>query len=611
MSVSFTLTCNSIDISFVPADKVPTAHHIATIPTSTSITGNTGSEESLIRASDWIHDCLSNHKILCSSFGLHNPLPTRVLDLGPYTGVAGEDDGNRRNDIRLLQTRSEEGRYICLSHCWGTGPVPLRTTRSPDTFTQYQQSIEFAALPRTFQEVVLFTRRLFIQYLWIDSLCIIQDDEEDWREQSALMAKVYSNALLTVAASGSAGPSVGLFHQEEAKDRYMDWEVSDDRSTDRKQEEFSEVGDYMRGIRVRRPLPHDANQHPLMTRAWVFQERLLSPRVLHFGTHELIWECMEVTSCECRGLEIGRSDRHNNWLGPKNRISDLSLTVLHQKGAMNAWQSAVSDYSRLKLSFPQDMFPAISGVARRISQATSQQYVAGLWRGWLIFDLIWRTEKPRAMERPKQWRAPTFSWASVTAKKDSPGGLGVSYDFMRTLESGIGVDLKPTQTDPVTGWKTGVYAEVIATQCNLLSTDDELGQITEAFIILSGTLIKVTLLAASDTSSRLRTLNLAPVGKVALEISFFWPDYDYAAEGQYHIAPQSELFCLKLASTQNMRGGDPYTLYLVLRKIGEQMEMSGLFERVGIYRDSRGSDTNLLMESERDAVQEGAIVKIV
>lgn len=564
-----------------------------------------------MRAAVWINDCLSNHKLLCASFGSQNPLPTRILDLGSYAGVEGEDDGNSRNDIRLLQTNDQIGHYACLSHCWGSGPQPLRTTRNPDTFTLHQQGISFDALPKTFQEAIIFARRLFFQYLWIDSLCIIQDDEEDWREQSALMAAVYSNAVLTIAASGSAGPSLGMFRREEAKSRYVDWELGDEKSMKGKEEGNSETHVTRRGIRVRRPLPHNTSQQPLMTRAWVFQERLLSPRFLHFGAHELIWECMELTSCECRGLGVRWSNRHNSWLEPKNRVSNASLTALHQKSAMEAWQSAVSDYSRLKLSYPQDIFPAISGIARRIAQATSQQYVAGLWRDWLILDLVWRTQKPEVMERTELWRAPTFSWASIIVKKGGLDGLGISYGFMEFLGYGVGVDAEPTPRGTVKGWKTVEHAEVIEVLSSPLSTDNELGQIAAGFIVLSGTLIEVKLLSTSDNVPEPRTANLAPAGKNALEASFLWPDYDYAAEGKYHIASQSKLFCLKLASTRKLRGGDPYMLYLVLRRIGEQVGMSGIFERIGIYRDSRGSETNLEMESERDAVCEGVKVKIV
>jgi hypothetical protein len=441
-------------------------------------------------------------------------------------------------------------------------------------------------------------------------LCIIQDDQQDWREQSALMAAVYSNAVLTIAASGSAGPSLGMFRREEAKSRYVDWELGDEKSTEGREEGSFKRDVTRQGIRVRRPLPHDANQQPLMTRAWVFQERLLSPRFLHFGAHELIWECMELTSCECRGLGVQWSSRHNSWLEPKNRMSNASLTVLHQKSAMEAWHSAVSDYSRLKLSYPLDIFPAISGVAKRIAQATNQQYVAGLWRDWLVLDLVWRAQKPEGMERPELWRAPTFSWASIIAKKGVLDRPGISYAFMEFLGYGIGVDAEPTPRGTVKGWKTVEHAEVIETLSSPLSTD-ELGQITSGFIVLSGTLIEVRLLSPSNNVPILRTLNLAPAGKNALEASFLWPDYDYAADGKYHIPPQSKVFCLKLASTQKLRGGDPYMLYLVLRRIGEQIEMSGIFERIGIYRDSRGSDTNLEMESERDAVCEGAKVKIV
>lgn len=587
------------------------AHPITAIPVSTSISGDTGSEKSFKRATEWLSNCLTNHKLLCPTFGSAlNPLPTRVLDLGPFP------DGNDKGDIRLLQTSTEIGYYVCLSHCWGTGPHPLRTTRDPDTFSQHKDGIELAALPKTFREVVTFTKKLSIRYLWIDSLCIVQDDDDDWRAQSALMAEIYQNALLTIAASGSAGPEIGLFRTMGAERRYVDWGLSAEQKTIVKEKEAKEkecsTNDIFENIRVRAPLPHDINQHPLLTRAWVFQERLLSPRFLHFGAHELIWECMECTTCECQGLGKIWSERHKQWPEPKNRISNASLSVVGRKRVVEAWQSAVSSYSRLKLSYTTDMFPAISGIARNIAHATGEQYVAGLWKDWLVLDLVWRTPDPRTMERPDIWRAPTFSWASVTAKKDVDGA-GVSYAFMEILGKGVGERDVPTQAGGSGGmaWKTTQHVEVVETQPTLLSPSDSLGQVTAGYIVLSGFLVQAAVFAAGDGSSAPRTLNITPTGKKPLPSSFLWPDYDYAVEGKHHIPPGSTVFCLKLISTRKSQGRDVYLVYLILRRVGDESGTGSVYERIGLYRDSRGSDTCLEMESEEDAIFENVVVKII
>jgi len=127
-------------------------------------------------------------------------LPTRVLDVG----VEG-----RSHDIKLITLGTEEVKYIALSHCWGDSRSILTTTKL--TLKPRQQNIEFNDLPRTFQDAVQITRALDVRYLWIDSLCIVQDDEDDWQVESGRMAEIYLGSYLTVAATGSADSSGGCF----------------------------------------------------------------------------------------------------------------------------------------------------------------------------------------------------------------------------------------------------------------------------------------------------------------------------------------------------------------------------------------------------------------
>ncbi|KAF2787239.1 HET-domain-containing protein [Melanomma pulvis-pyrius CBS 109.77] len=584
---------------------VTDSHPITAIPVSTSISGDTDSEKSFQRVIEWLNNCLTNHNTLCPTFGLVlNPLPARVLDLGPFP------DGNGKDDVRLLQTSTEIGYYACLSHCWGTGTRPLETTR--DTFSLHEVGIELAALPKTFQEAVTFTRRLSIRYLWIDSLCIIQDDNDDWRVQSALMAEIYQNALLTIAASASAGPEMGLFRTVGVERQYLDWELSVEEK-EAKEKEHSTNGIFQ-NIRIRVPLPHDVNQHPLLTRAWAFQERLLSPRILHFGAHELIWECMECTTCECQGLGKIWSKRHRQWPAPKNRVSNAFLSPVGREWAVEAWQNTVSSYSCLKLSYTKDIFPALSGIARNIALVTGQQYVAGLWKDSLVLDLVWNNENPRKMERPVIWRAPTFSWASVTAKKDVDG-VGASYAVMDVIGKSFGARAVLTQTV----WKGTQHVEVVETQSTLLSPSDSLGQITAGYIVLSGFLVQATVCAADDAtdcaaddaSPASSSEDIAPIGKMPLDEGSFWPDYDYTVEGKDHISLGSTVFCLKLISAWKPQDRNVYVVYLTLRRIGDASGKGSVYERIGLYTESGEFDESLEMESEEDAICENAVVKII
>ena len=122
-------------------------------------------------------------------------LPARVLDVS--------------NDrVRLHETRGEHGSYLTLSHCWGRNPI-VRTFK--ENYAVHREGIAWKALSKTFQDAVILTRRLGYQYLWIDSLCIVQDDPKDWEGQASQMAQIYSNSDLTIAATKSEDESRGCF----------------------------------------------------------------------------------------------------------------------------------------------------------------------------------------------------------------------------------------------------------------------------------------------------------------------------------------------------------------------------------------------------------------
>jgi hypothetical protein len=100
--------------------------------------------------------------------------------------------------------------YVTLSHCWGTVET-LKLMKS--NVQALSSTIPLHSLCKTFQDAVLVTSLLGYKYLWIDSMCIIQDNEDDWRKESALMSEVYSNAVVNLAATDAKDGSVGLFHQ--------------------------------------------------------------------------------------------------------------------------------------------------------------------------------------------------------------------------------------------------------------------------------------------------------------------------------------------------------------------------------------------------------------
>ncbi len=143
----------------------------------------------------WMGTCRRDHKACCSSNSM--PLPTRVIDVG-----------TANQDPFLFQTEELCGSWICLSSCWGNA-APFKTTRS--NLQGRCLKIPFGDLPLLVQDAVNITRRPGYRYLWIDSLCIIQDSREDWLAESVNMGNIFKNSAMTLAAEASSDSSVGLF----------------------------------------------------------------------------------------------------------------------------------------------------------------------------------------------------------------------------------------------------------------------------------------------------------------------------------------------------------------------------------------------------------------
>ena len=222
----------------------------------------------------WINDCVENHG-LCRG-GYPAPCPTRLLDLVRFWSSG---------DIVLVELGrdpDEHVPYTALSHCWGTHPTsgPLTTTLS--NCASRKERIRFDELPLTFQDAVTTTRKLKIPYLWIDSLCIIQDSPSDWEKEAARMAIVYAGSVCTLSALGSKDSNGGFFRVAEKK------------------RDFVFRYDLSLGSQRIRVFPCEPNSWglsgPLMRRAWTLQERALSNRILHFSRNELLWECKTLSA---------------------------------------------------------------------------------------------------------------------------------------------------------------------------------------------------------------------------------------------------------------------------------------------------------------------------
>lgn len=328
-------------------------------------------------------------------------LPTRVIDVG--------NAGDER--LRLFETReSRIGQYTALSYCWGSDQ-PLKTTSV--NIQAMKSGLLLSDLPQTLADAVHVTRSLNIQYLWIDALCIIQDDAKDWETESGKMSTIYEKSYLVIAASSSSSATQGfLGHQRQHQPCYVSVpEKYGTRTTiAARRNPASGVHDHM-----------ERKTDPLDQRAWAFQEQHMSTRCLIFSTDELQWQCRTRTVCEC-GRTARRSSYHSLLLACCDDMyqDDVVGTELRLQ-AGDVWRNVVSAYNCRSLTHTDDKLPAISGIASRFGATMGLRYVAGLWEESIVKDLAWKQDSCLPLPLLTNNMAPSFSWASINRR--------VSYVF--------------------------------------------------------------------------------------------------------------------------------------------------------------------------------------
>lgn len=318
-------------------------------------------------------------------------LPKRLIHIG--------DSCNAR--IHLVESESirNDSLYVALSHCWGDYGL-LTTTES--TVCARKECIEWEELSKVFQDAILVARHFHISYIWIDSICIIQDSKDNWEIESSRMAQVYENSFFTVAATSSPNGSISFLntpHQVSPRSHLeLPWNYQNHNSIPV-------------GIR-RTSLAFSAGtiEGPLSKRAWAWQEQVLSKRVIQFTPQEVKWHCCEECCCEC-SLRPERG---------KKSIETHEMQLMYAQ-----WHELVMDYSGRKLTVLSDRLPAISGVASIFQASVSSEYLAGLWKNHLCRDLLWYCDPKEPFQIPVTWEdgssgdsisPPSWSWASIDGK---------------------------------------------------------------------------------------------------------------------------------------------------------------------------------------------------
>lgn len=380
-----------------------------------------GSEACHSLAATWLKDCVENHPT-CGVPG-PVPLPTRVIDVGDANSI----------EPRLVESRGLHDNYVALSYCWGDPEIHPRMRTLRTNYDDHMRCIKYSSMPRTIQDAVTICRKLGVRYLWVDALCIIQEDLPDWIEESVKMCSVYTNALCTISAAHADGVSGGIFSKQEFASHTHELNLRG-RSiyTRRFLAPFHEHFDF--GNIFHCPAatsmvdPSARLTEPIAERGWTLQESILSNRLLHYTTDELMWDCNETRRCEC-GNSVGASDVSENYNALLRRL-DIPVSDVEEWRIWMLWQGFVETFSLRRLSFEPDKLPALAGLAEQYVGHLQQRfgrkpvYLAGLWDVFLLRQICWSVQYSRMSwrpdgqykpKRPKEWRAPTWSWCSVEA----------------------------------------------------------------------------------------------------------------------------------------------------------------------------------------------------
>lgn len=357
------------------------------------------------------------------------PLPSRVIEI-PADKVSCT--------VQLRETRGKIGTYAALSYCWGTC-AQIVTTKS--TLRDHLAGMKVSALPVTIQDAIRLCQSLEIPYLWVDSLCIVQDDSQDWHREAAEMSSIYGRSALTITTpnNNECDQTFDIFDKKQSDGTSLPelpWEHTQERKNVKG---FVTIRLRVTDSRGRPPFPFSTGNTSSiwMTRGWTLQEWLLSSRILHCGS-ERVWDCNQTwhTESHLHYRTFGSVTETDNIRdGPAShvfaRMARLDPTIRETSPGAH-WARLVEDFTSRILSREMDKMPAIAGLATKFmehnqARRRGEKYLAGLWYYKVMnpFDdrtypssqiplgLLWRRSGLEFMRSPAQYRAPSWSWAAL------------------------------------------------------------------------------------------------------------------------------------------------------------------------------------------------------
>ena len=366
---------------------------------------HSGSEQSFNQIARWITQCKQKHPN-CARH--RTVLPRRLLKI--QTGCPDK--------VLLCRTQTLADRniqYLALSYCWGnsTNVQSLKVNISD----REAHGLDVADLPAVIKDAVTVTDGCGYHYLWVDALCICQDDKQEWEVEATAMADIYGGSVFTILALSSLNTEMSFLRPRNLSIVPIGTINDLVESESHIHEEFP-LSLFIR--EAPQSTVKEIKGGRLGLRAWPLQERILPPAVLHFGRDQLFWECNENGTIS----ETGKKE----FLPEKTRLMNLNC-----HNAMEYWERLVTDLNRRDLTIFSDRLNAISGLASKLREmgVLDGRYVAGLWEKYLDCLLMWdiglittfnhsRNRSSRKVEPPiKNTQISTWSWAHMDKRSYS------------------------------------------------------------------------------------------------------------------------------------------------------------------------------------------------
>ncbi|KAF5239852.1 hypothetical protein FANTH_9793 [Fusarium anthophilum] len=540
-------------LDYVATDRGAEPTRVRTeFPTLRDIPESTGHQDVAQLAKRWLQTCKEHHD--CGSTSEGGWYPKRLIHVGDY---------QRSPRLILSENERPEGTYAALSHCWGEDPKFLMLTF--DNLFDFCREIQLQNLPASFTDAIITCRRIGIPYIWIDSLCILQSglgSHEDWLSNSEDMHLVYQNCALNISIDVSENPHGGAFRSRNPtylQDCYV-WSpfYAPPYSSSRNEHDTGDgieipnlwticaifTADDFSWARV---------DLPLSNRAWVFQERLLSPRTLHFGSDRISWECGRSHNLTEYLPEGVSDDRWNGF----DCLAQNAFSVREKADLFTYYYDLVFPYTNRQLSHPnEDKLVAFAAVARRCISWFGSDYCAGLFRSTMPHCLLWEMSIGGQLGRSKAYRAPSWSWASLDCR--------VRFDLLM----GEGT----------------VLADVVDVAVELVDPNNQFGQVKSASLTLNGPLVASDELILKGTNDAefvaesrpgrdgyqdIQTI-LGHTFDITADTEDFWEE----GERKAWLISQQNMYLLAVLETSNK----PHTYGLLVQKHDD-----GTFTRDGYW----------------------------